>query len=83
MGTNTAKVLTANYRHDCHADCGQSISRGDAIVWQQDGFVHEDCYDALLDLPDKEPRHRDDKTTLQPGESPCTSCWLVHPGECF
>lgn len=82
MGTKS-EAVTANYKHDCPADCGQPIRPGDRIIHQDGGYVHEDCYDPFLDLEEKEPRHRADPVGLRRGERVCPDCNLVHPGECF
>lgn len=84
MGTtHTAKVLTANYRHDCPADCGQPIRPGDRIIHEDGGFVHEQCHDPFLHLAAAQSAGATSPAELQPGEVVCGSCNLVHKGECW
>lgn len=90
MGTKkqreaTAPAMYANYRNQCAADCGTWVQVNDQIMFQLGGVVHSHCHDPLLDLPD--PYEQDAPDTyplgLRKGEQVCTSCNLVHRGECF
>jgi len=88
MGTKTEKpaTYTANYRNACAADCGTQVQQGETIMFQLGGVVHEHCYDPFLELPDPYEQEEDtkgDPTRLRKGEQVCTSCNLVHRGECF
>lgn len=57
----------ARYPGRCPA-CREPIKVGDPILDTEDGYVHDHCADAV----DREL-----------AKTPCTSCWLVHAGECM
>lgn len=63
-------TFEARYPGTCAA-AGDRIKVGDPIEDTEDGYAHPDCVE-LMEIADK--------ANAQP---PCTSCWLVHAGECM
>lgn len=66
------RPFPARYRGRCAAECGQPIEVDDQVQFVDDELVHHDCADKL-GLPGAGRRD----------PAPCTSCWLVHAGECL
>lgn len=61
--------FTAKYAGIC-GDCEEGFEAGTEVRYNDDNLVHAD--------PDECLRFRD-----RPIQRPCTSCFLVHAGECF
>lgn len=67
-------AFQANYGGHC-AGCSGKIEPGDWCDWDDGRPVHQDCK-----TPTGHTLAR--KLELQPGETVCTTCWLVKPCDC-
>lgn len=64
------RTFRARFPGRCAADCGEPIEPDQEVGYIGDELVHAGCEDAAL-------------SDAEEHGTPCTSCWMVHAGECL